>query len=190
MRLKQVLCLALGVAALMAVVVPQVWAASPTWNLQAATGDWDTTTGNWTGGSPDDSKYVNGDDAAFGSYFFYLPPDYTTVCSMITVNVTPGITPNSMTVKSDVGGYTFTGSGINGGAGTLAISGATTTNFYTSNTFGTVNLGASGSAGAMYFYAPNSFHNVNIISGNVYIYDSGAMGGSSGTITLPGPGAL
>ena len=57
-----------------------------------------------------------------------------------------------------------------------------------SNTFGTVNLGASGSAGAMHFYAPNSFHNVNIISGNVYIYDSGAMGGSSGTITLPGPG--
>ena len=42
------------------------WAATVTWNV-AGSGDWDTTTGNWTGGSPTDNLYVEGDAAVFSN---------------------------------------------------------------------------------------------------------------------------
>ena len=85
------------------------WAATVTWNV-AGSGDWDTTTGNWTGGSPTDNLYVEGDAAVFSN----------TAGGLITI--TSSVSPGSTTVSAASGSYTFQTGGI--ATGTLAKSGA------------------------------------------------------------------
>jgi hypothetical protein len=92
-----------------AVAVGALWApsgaraaANVVWNL-AGGGNWDTTSNNWTGGSPNPSRYVNGDNATFSN------------TAGGTINVASGITPGTTTVSATSGTYTFAGSGIQNG---------------------------------------------------------------------------
>lgn len=116
-----------------------VTAATVTWNV-AGSGNWDTVTGNWTGGSPTANLYANGDAAVFSN----------TAGGTITQVGT--IAPSAVTVSAASGTYTFTGSGITGG--TLTKSGGGTLVLNNANAFsgitlsgGTIAVGANGALG-------------------------------------------
>jgi autotransporter-associated beta strand protein len=95
-------------------------AASVTWNV-AGNGNWDTTTGNWSGGSPTANLYVNGDTANFTN----------TAGGIITLSGT--IAPAATNVSAASGTYTFTGAAIT--TGTLVKSGAGTLKLNASNSY-------------------------------------------------------
>jgi autotransporter-associated beta strand protein len=95
-------------------------AASVTWNV-AGNGTWDTTTGNWSGGSPTANLYVNGDTANFTN----------TAGGIITLSGT--IAPAATNVSAASGTYTFTGEAITNG--TLTKSGAGTLKLNASNSY-------------------------------------------------------
>jgi len=95
-------------------------AASVTWNV-AGNGNWDTTTGNWSGGSPTANLYVNGDTANFTN----------TAGGIITLSGT--IAPAATNVSAASGTYTFTGAAIT--SGTLTKSGAGTLKLNASNSY-------------------------------------------------------
>ena len=106
-------------AALTAMAMTQsAHAASVTWNV-AGGGTWDTSTGNWTGGSPTANLYVNGDTANF------------TNTAGGTINLSGTIAPAATNVSAASGTYTFTGTGIT--SGTLTKTGAGTLILQNSN---------------------------------------------------------
>jgi autotransporter-associated beta strand protein len=78
--------------------------ANVTWTNASGTGVWNTTDGNWSGGSPVANKYKDNDNAIFGS----ISSDAT-----ITVNAA-GVAPGSTSVSNPANTYTFTGGSING----------------------------------------------------------------------------
>jgi fibronectin-binding autotransporter adhesin len=102
-------------------------AANVIWNV-AGNGDWNTTASNWTGGSPDAGKYVNGDNATFNN------------TAGGTITIAAGTNPGSTTVSAASGTYSFTGSGI--GTGALTKSNAGVLNLAVANSFSQVNLNA------------------------------------------------
>jgi hypothetical protein len=77
-------------------------AASVTWNV-AGGGSWDTTSNNWIGGSPNPSRYVNGDNATFNN------------TAGGTITLANSLTPNVTTVSASSGTYTFAGAGVTNG---------------------------------------------------------------------------
>jgi fibronectin-binding autotransporter adhesin len=95
-------------------------AASVTWNV-AGGGTWDITATNWTGGSPDASKYVNGDTANF------------TNTAGGTIALSGTIAPTATNVSAASGTYTFSGSAIT--TGTLVKSGGGTLQLNASNSY-------------------------------------------------------
>ncbi len=109
-------------------------AATVTWNV-AGDGDWDLTTGNWTGGSPTATLYVNSDSAIFNN----------PAGGVITI-MGGGVSPTATTVSATAGTYTFTGGAITSGtlaksnAGTLVLNSANSFAGTTSITGGTVRL--------------------------------------------------
>src|SRR5262245_35009984 len=108
------------------------------WNLGGG-GNWDFVSTNWTadGGGRYDNLYANGDAVTFGN------------TAGGTINIVSNVAPLSTTVNAASGTYTFSGANIT--AGTLAKSGGSTlilNSQYTvgsniSLTGGTIQLGAS-----------------------------------------------
>jgi autotransporter-associated beta strand protein len=101
--------------------------ATVTWN--AISGAWDTTTGNWTGGSPTANLYKNTDTALFAN-----PAGGT-----VTIQA-GGVSPTAVTVSAASGTYNFTGGAIlsgnlsKSGGGTLDLTGQAGGNSYTGGT--------------------------------------------------------
>ena len=162
--------------------------ASVTWNLTTG-GLWDTTTGNWTGGSPTANLFVNGDDALFNK------------TQGGTITIVGGITPNSTTVSNTTTAYYFSGSLGGGsltkaGAGSLILSNANSFSSVTVSTgtvqvintgslgAGTVNLAAGGTL-ALIPSGANSYGNaINITGTGTATINNRPSGGAAPTNTL------
>jgi fibronectin-binding autotransporter adhesin len=131
-------------ASLMTVGAP-VFAAGITWT-SATNGTWDTTTGNWTGGSPTANLYSN------------VTPDsvlFDDTGANTTVSLAAGLTPASVTVNNSTKNYTFQTSGFGGsgsllkqGSGSLTLSVANSYSGGTTVSAGTLQLGVAGAAGS------------------------------------------
>jgi len=162
--------------------------ASVTWNLTTG-GLWDTTTGNWTGGSPTANLFVNGDDALFNK------------TQGGTITIVGGITPNSTTVSNTTTAYYFSGSLGGGsltkaGAGSLILSNANSFSSVTISTgtvqvintgslgAGTVNLAAGGTL-ALIPAGPNNYGNaINVTGTGTATINNRPSGGGAPTNTL------
>lgn len=137
-------------------------AATVTWNM--TDGTWDVTSDNWTGGSPDPAKYVDGgvDAATFNK----------TNGGAVAIQG-GGVTPQSTTVSAASGTYSFTGGAIGGtggltksGAGTLVLNGANSYTGVTTLSGGMLVVTSDGALGT--------------IAGNTSIGDSGTLAFSNG----------
>lgn len=127
------------IGSVVAIVMTQsAHAASVTWNV-AGGGTWDTSTGNWSGGSPTANLYANGDTANF------------TNTAGGTINLSGTIAPAATNVSAASGTYTFTGTGITSGtltktgAGTLIIGSSNSYSGITDVLSGTLTIASGGS---------------------------------------------
>ncbi len=141
----------------------EVRAATVTWNMPGS-GTWNIIDANWTGGLPEDGKYVNGDTVSF------------TNTAGGDIALSGAIAPAATLVSASSGTYAFTGTGIT--SGTLTKTGAGNLILKNLNSHGgttTVNggrltvsdQGASTGSGALNIGAANP-------ATGVFQYDSGA----------------
>ena len=145
----------------------------------AVNGTWDTTTGNWSGGSPTANQYVNGDTTTFNN----------TAGGTITLSGT--ISPTSTTVRALSGAYIFAGTGITSGSLTKTSAGALTLN--NTNTFsgltdirgGTLTLGVSNALGAGNVRVDTR----NADTGSAFLA-IGTNNDTVGTVTVDGEGRI
>jgi fibronectin-binding autotransporter adhesin len=142
--------------------------ANVTWNVTpvsgSVSGTWDTTTGNWTGGIPVNSKFKSGDTANFN--------DIAGGTSGLISVVAGGVTPVATIIDNTNTTYSFTDAdGTNGigGGGSLTMNGS-----------GTATL-----------ESPNSYSGGTIINGGTLIANGDAtLGAATGGITLATGGTL
>lgn len=134
-----------SVAVLFSIGSP-VFAADLTWT-GVTNGTWDTSTGNWTGGSPTANLYNN------------ATPDavlFNDTGANKTVSLASGLTPASVTVNNSIGNnYTFQTNGFGGsgsllkqGTGVLTLAVANTYSGGTTISAGTLQLNHLVSAGS------------------------------------------
>ncbi len=160
------------VAWLLAGVAP---AATVTWT-GSANGNWDTSNGNWSGGSPTANLYVDGDDVNFIGG------------ANPTIAIAATYTPASLTFNNPSVNFTFSGGGISG-SGALSKAGAGDAIFGSTTTF-TGYSGAIGVTGGRLLRQQSS-GNGSFGSGTIAL-DGGTLGvkytaGWAGTTTIMNP---
>ena len=133
--------------------------ANVVWAVNNGTGTWDTTTGNWIGGTPTANLYKTTD------YVTFDDTHSGTKGGTVTI-VAGGVSPNSVTVNT-TGVYTFqnTGGDANGisGNGSLTITGA----------------------GKVVLTSPNTFTGgVAVNAGTLQISADNQLGSSSGQLNI------
>jgi fibronectin-binding autotransporter adhesin len=115
-------------------LITTVVSANDTWNVApvsgSVSGTWDTVTGNWTGGSPTNNLYKNGDTANFN--------DIAGGNSGTIKIVSGGVQPLNTNFNNSNTSYTFTDAdGTNGigGGGSVTTSGTGTVTFESPNSY-------------------------------------------------------